>query len=155
MISFEVVYEQFLSFSSINFGEMTDEEIKSDLYSWVLLASSKFKFPRVNLDHILVKETNDNGDEEEKPYFKNDITQKEITVIVEHMNAIAIGMQLAEASSRDDYYVDANLKLPSQTARVTQLNRALENQTFKANRTENDYYRTENDKPTIGGIWDT
>ena len=153
MISFEVVYDQFLSTTNTNFGGLTDEEIQEDLYNWVRLASSYFKFPRVSLEHTVFTVENPGPNGEKGAYFLDNVTQKEITVIVEHMRGISINLQLTDAKKYDMYYQDANLKLPSQTAMITQLNRSLENQISKAKKVESDYYKAIDNKPTIGAIW--
>lgn len=154
MISFDIVYEQFLSVSSNDFGDLTNEEIKEELYNLTVLSIPRFRFPRISLKY----KTFDNSempDGKGGTYFLEDVTQKEITVIVEYMLSSSTQKQLTAASEENSYYQDANLKLPSVTGRVTQLNRANENQMKKAKRTEEDYYSTRNDSPTLGEIWGT
>lgn len=153
MTSFETIYDQFLSTVSIKFNNLTDTEIKQELFNWTVLASSRFKFPRIPLDFEVFDETNQGPDGEVGPYFTSTLTQAEITVIIEYMKLTHYDIQLADSEKYDMYYEDANLKLPSQTAMLTQLNRTYENQRAVARKTENDYYRTHNNQPTIGEIW--
>lgn len=153
MTSFEVVYEQFLSLVSIDFSDLTDSEIKQELFQWTKLASSKFKFPRINLDFVEYTEEEKGPNGETGPYFINEITQKEITVIIEYMKLQYYEQQLIDSKKYEMYYEDANLKLPRQSALITQINRSHENQAQVARRVEHDYYRTKEDKPTIGNIW--
>lgn len=138
----------------MKFGELTNDEILEELYNLTVLALPKFKFPRVPLNYV--KFTNNDGpDGKNGAYFEEEITQKEITVIVEYMLSLATQKQLAAAIEMDSFYEDANLKLPSVAGKVTQLNRANENQMEKAESSENDYYRSLNNSPTIGNIWNS
>ena len=153
MTKFEVVYDQFLSTVSINFQTLSNDEIKQELFNWTVLASSYFKFPRVDLDFEVYTVNNKGPDGEVGAYFKGDLTQKEITVIVEYMKLVHFEIQLADSKKYEMYYEDANLKLPSQSALITQINRSYENQQTKAKKTEYDYYRVKDGKPTFGSVW--
>lgn len=145
MTKFKVLYEQFLSLVSLDFGELSNEEIEQELESWVILAAGRFKFPRIPLDFIP-------SSEGVEAHFTNKLTQREITVIIEYMKLIPLNRELNEAKRYESYYNDANLKKPSQSAMLTQINRSVENQSSIANRVELDYYRVDNGKPTIGRI---
>lgn len=153
MTKFDVIYEQFLSSVSIKFPNLTNNEIKQELFNWTILASSYFKFPRVSLDYEVYDYNNPSIDGLEGAYFIDDLTQKEIAVIVEYMKLVHFEIQLTDSKKYEMYYEDANLKMPSQSALITQVNRSYENQLKKARKTENDYYRVRDNKPTIGDIW--
>lgn len=153
MTNFETVYEQFLSVVKIDFSSLSDGEVLEELRNWTVMASSYFKFPRVSLDFVEYDLNNPGENGEVGTYFINKLSQKEISVIVEYMKLVHFELQLADSKRYEMYYEDANLKLPSQSALITQTNRAYENQLAKARRLEDNYYRSHNDKPTIGDIW--
>ncbi len=155
MTSFGTVYELFLSMVSIKFPNLDPVEIERELFNWTVLASSYFKFPRISLDYFVV--TDENQIEypglEVGAYFVEELTPKEISVIVEYMKLAHFEIQLSDSKKFEMYYEDANLKLPSQSALITQTNRSYENQLTRARKVESDYYRAFNNKPTIGSIW--
>lgn len=153
MTKFELVYDQFLSTVNISFPNLTNDEIKEELFNWTVLASSYFKFPRVNIDHVVYTVNKPGPNGEVGAYFKGDLTQKEIMVIIEYMKLVHFQIQLTDSKKYEMYYEDANLKLPSQSAMITQINRSYENQELKAKRTEQDYYRVRDNKPTFGDVW--
>lgn len=155
MTNFELVYDQFLSTVSVNFPNLTNDEIKQELFNWTVLASSYFKFPRVDLDYVVYRVNNPGPNGEVGAYFKGELTQKEITVIVEYMKLVHFEIQLTDSKKYEMYYEDANLKMPSQSALITQINRSYENQQAKAKKAERDYYRVKDNKPTVGSIWNT
>ena len=155
MTNFELVYDQFLSTVSVNFPNLTDTEIKQELFNWTVLASSYFKFPRVDLDHVVYTVNKQGPNGEVGAYFKGELTQKEISVIVEYMKLVHFEIQLTDSKKYEMYYEDANLKMPSQSALITQINRSYENQLAKAKKLEKDYYRVKDNKPTVGSIWNT
>lgn len=150
MTPFKEVYKQFLATVEVDFGDLTNEEIELELQNWVIIAASLFKFPYIDLSHKEIEE-----DGKVAAVFINTITQKEITVILAYMQTLVIKQQLLAAKRYDAYYNDANLKMPSQSAMLTQLNRSLENETISAQKVENDYYRTRGNKPTVGDVWTT
>lgn len=153
MTDFRIVYDQFLSSGKYDFNDLTPEEIEKELFNWTVLAISKFKFPFISLDYISYTSENPGPDGETSAQFINDITQREITVIVEYMKLHQIQTVMNDARRYDLYYEDANLKLPSQSAVLTQLNRAFENQKRVAFETERNYEKALDYKPTIGNIW--
>lgn len=154
MTKFEIIYERFLSSTNLDFPGLTTEEVKDLLFNWTMTASSKFLFPRVSLELVTVEEDDKNNpDLEPGHYFEGDLTEKEITVIIEFMKEAQLISQLADEQKFQMYYNDANLKLPSQTGLITQLNRAVEAQQKNAKMTEHRYYRSVDNKPTIGKIW--
>ena len=155
MTNFELVYDQFLSTVSVNFPNLTNSEIKQELFNWTVLASSYFKFPRVDLDHVVYTVNKPGPNNEVGAYFKGELTQKEISVIVEYMKLVYFEIQLTDSKKYEMYYEDANLKMPSQSALITQINRSYENQLSKAKKLEKDYYRVKGNKPTVGSIWNT
>ena len=155
MTNFELVYDQFLSAVKIDFPNLTPKQIEQELFNWVITASSYFKFPRVSLEFEVYDVNKPGPNDEVGAYFLGELTQKEISVIVEYMKLVHFEMQLADSKKYELYYEDANLKLPSQSNLITQINRSYENQLKKARRTENDYYRVDNNKPTIGRVWNT
>lgn len=153
MTNFEKIYNRFLSATNLDFPGLEVEEVQQILFNWTMTASSKFMFPRVSLELVEVKENNPEG---LKPgnYFEGDLTEKEITVIIELMKEAQLISQLADEEKFQLYYNDANLKLPSQSGLITQLNRAVETQRVIAKEIQDRYYRTSPDnKPTIGSIW--
>lgn len=153
MTNFELVYDQFLSTVNVNFPNLSNNEIKQELFNWTVLASSYFKFPRVDLDYVVYRVNSPGPEGEVGAYFKGDLTQKEISVIVEYMKLVHFEIELSDSKKYEMYYEDANLKLPSQSALITQINRSYENQSLKARRAERDYYRAKDGKPTVGSIW--
>lgn len=155
MTNLEVIYEQFLSSVKIQFPSLDESDILQELYNWTILASSYFKFPRVDLDTVRYTEDTPGPNEEVGDFFKNELSQKEIIVIIEYMKYVTLFQLLSDTSKYDMYYQDSNLKMPSASALAAQLNKSVGEQLLYATKVENDYYRTRNNKPTIGEIWTT
>lgn len=153
MISLDVVYEQFLSTVKVQFPSLDNNDILQELYNWTVLASAYFKFPRVDLTTVVFTEDAPGPNDEVGAYFVEEVTQSEITVIIEYLKYIALFNLLSDSSKYDMYYQDANLKLPSGSALAAQLNKSVKEQLVNASRAETNYYRAKDNRPTIGDIW--
>lgn len=150
MVPVRKLYEQFMSSLGSSFLlELTNEEIEKELHIWLIRALAKFKYPRVSLDITKGQNT------DEQWYFVNEVTQKEFEVLLAYMKVYWFEYILANEKRFLLYYEDANLRLPSQGAIMTQLNRTFENATRAAKQAQTDYYKEQDGAPQVGEIWNT
>ena len=146
MVSFQTIYDQFLrTITSCTLSQCTDEEIEAQLSDMLLTAITQFKFPKVKLDY----ELNIDGEY----VFNNDITQKEIVVLIKLMRKEWVSYQLTKESNYQEGYYDANARRHSKANLIAQLNRLFENISEDAEDTEREYYKVNRDgRPALGDI---
>lgn len=148
MVSFEILYSQFLSsISSYTLAQLSDDEIQAELFNLARRAIATFKFPKIALDYHF---------DEEVTYqyqFDNDITQREINVLLSHMKVLWIEFQISKEERLQNQYYDNNVRTFSSANLIAQLNRMYENFKLAARQTEYDYSRVAADgKPRVGDI---
>ncbi len=126
MLTFDVIYSQFLTSvpeAGESLAHLTDSELKKELYNLAVPAIANFKFPQVDLNYI------DQVDVDglvNNATFENNVTQKEINVILALMRVEWMQSIINRESRFEQYYFDANMRTHSQGAMLTQLNRRME-----------------------------
>lgn len=147
MVSFDILYSQFLSsISSITLSSLTDEEVKAELFNLAQRAMVKFRYPKIALTYSF-------NTDEQMYYFDNNVTQKELNIILAHMLVEWISFQISNEEKFKNQYYDKNVSTFSMGNLLAQLNRMYENFSKKAKDEEYNYYRVDIDgTPRIGKI---
>lgn len=147
MVSFDALYSKFLSsISSYTLSQLSDYEIQVELFNLAERAIAAFKFPRIDLSF----EYNEIKD---KHYFINDVTTKEINVLLSLMKLFWIEFQISKEEKFQNHYYDNNVRTFSEGNLLAQLNRMYENFSKAAVKAEYDYGRVGSDgRPRIGDI---
>lgn len=145
MTSFDTLYDQFLSsLSSESWATLSDEEIKEELFNLTVKAIGSFRFPRVPLTYLW-------NEDEQKHYFDNEITQREINVLLALMKVAWIDYQISREERFQNQYYDASVRTFSQANLLAQLNRMSENYRKEAKDTQYDYSRVNGrGRPKLG-----
>jgi hypothetical protein len=91
---------------------MTDSQIESELIILIKRAVRTFKFPEVALDYNI--ETTTSGESKNKVtttryYFVNDITEKEIAIILAWTKAYWSEYMISNADNYNNLYFDSNI----------------------------------------------
>jgi hypothetical protein len=151
MVTFNKLYAQFLSsISSYTLSQLSDDEIQAELFNLASRAIAAFKFPKVPLTYVEVENPNTG---EIMPTFNEDISQKELNVLLAHMKVLWIEFQISKEERTINLYYDDNVRTFSAANMIAQLNRMYENFVIAAKRAEYDYGRVATDgKPRIGDI---
>lgn len=147
MLSFEILYDQFLStISSYTLSQMDDEDIQSELFNLTINAISRFKFPKVSLTYSL-------HEEDYMYYFDENVAQAEITVLLAYMKVAWVEFQISKEQRFDSQYYDNNVRTFSMGNILAQLNRMYENFLQDAKDKEYNYGRVNIfGKPRLGDI---
>lgn len=153
------LYPLFLStLSSCTYVSITNQELQDELDHLALRAIAKFKFPKIGLeyayDDTVVDDTVPLIEQHQKGYyFINEVTQKEINVILSWMKVYWIEYQLSKERNYQNLYADKDVKAFSSANLLTGISKAYETFTFAARKDEEDYSRVnKNGKPAIGDI---
>ena len=147
MVSFEILYNQFLSsISSYTLAQMRDDEIQAELFNLAQRAIATFKFPKVDLSYSL-------NEADYMYYFNNEVTQRELNVILSYMKVEWIAFQISIEERVQNQYYDDNVRTFSAGNLLAQLNRMYENFLAKAKLDEYNYGRVNiSGRPRIGDI---
>lgn len=147
MVSFGTLYSQFLSsISSYTLTQLTDNEIQAELFNFAKRAITMFKFPKVALTYTY-------NEVELIYYFDNNVTQKELNVILSYMKVAWIEYILSKEERFKTQYYDDNVRTFSVGNLLAQLNRLYENLLQKAKDEEYNYGRVAADgMPRVGDI---
>lgn len=157
------IYPRFLeTVEGERFKFMTDKSIKEICYSLATRAISSFKFPRVDLSYSCIY-LDASGNEVEKTdnwvvqkwYFINDVTDKELTILVAWMKAFWFGDLNSSADDFVDQYTDINIKVNSKANQIDKNWKKYTDALAIARRLEHDYSRVNLDgTPALGNISD-
>lgn len=147
MVSFDKLYSHFLSsISSYTLSQMQDFEIQAELANLAERAIASFKFPKMPLTYTF-------NESEQMYYFDNNITQKELNVLLALMKVAWIEFQISKEERFQSLYYDDNVKTFSSANMMAQLNRMYENLSAAAKQAQYDYSRVASDgRPRIGDI---
>ena len=139
MTQFAVLYDQFLStVSDTNLSKLTDEEIKAELYNLAIKAIARFKFPQIKLLY-----TSTVVGDVVTTTFTNDVTQRELNVLLAHMKVSWIDFQISKTDKYQNLYYDSAVRTFSAGNLLAQLNRLHENFVKDAKAVEYDYGRVD------------
>ena len=147
MVSFGTLYSQFLSsISSYTLAQLSDDEIHAELFNFARRAITMFKFPKVALTYTY-------NEEEYMHYFDNNVTQRELNVILSYMKVAWIDYAISKEERFQTQYYDDNVRTFSVGNLLAQLNRLYENLLRKAKDEEYNYGRVAADgMPRVGDI---
>jgi len=147
MVSFDILYSQFLSsISSYTLAQLSDSEIQEELFNFAVRAITSFKFPKVALTYTF-------NETEFQYYFDNNVTQKELNVILSYMKVAWIDYVISKEERFQNQYYDDNVRTFSIGNLLAQLNRLYENLVEKAKNDEYNYGRVNSSgKPRIGDL---
>lgn len=149
----ESFYPLFLSsVSSCTYSKMADLDLQNEIDTLALRAVAKFKFPKCSLAYEY-DETVDGGVEKGYYFTGEDVTHKELLVILQWMKAYWLEYQLGKEKHYENEYVDKDVKAFSGGSLVSSIERAYKLALTFARKTEEDYYRVNRDgRPAIGDI---
>lgn len=153
----EVLFPHFLAtISGEEYVLMTDQQIFDECVNIGLRAVATFKFPKIALDYDFeeVTTTGENPVTYERPYFTNDnITYREIEILVTWMRVYWYGNKVSNADSFVDIYYDGNVKTYS---RGNALDKYIKSETEArkaAKEKESNYSRVDSEgNPSLGDI---
>lgn len=148
------LFPQFLnSIVSITLSELSNFNIQYELNNLAKRAISSFKFPRVSLEYEFDSTENSETEVPYGYYFTEDVSQREINVIVARMKQFWIEFQISQERLFDNAYYDRDIRLHSPGNTIDKLIKMLT--TFKkiADKAEFDYGRVDDrGRPSIGAI---
>lgn len=132
MTSYEKIYDVFLGkILEDEWGDWSEEEIKSDLSSLMEAAIPWFKFPRVSLER--------NGES-----FLNDLSNEEIQIIATFMKCEWLNRVILTWENVKPLYDEKDF---SQANLLDKFNKMLVQEKKNAKKLESLYYRSINGKP--------
>lgn len=153
------LYPLFLStLSSCTLASFTDQELQNELDHLALRAVAKFKFPKVDLSFAYDDEV-ENAKlpkiEQRKKgyYFLNNVTIKEIQVILSWMKVFWLEYQLSKEKNYENLYADKDVKAFSSGNLISSIEKAYKTFSTEARKNEEDYSRVSAEgKPAIGDV---
>lgn len=151
MVSFDTLYNQFLSsVSSYTLAQLSDDEIRAELFNLTQRSLAMFKFPKMALTYT----ADENPHTGEITYiFDNDVTQRELNVVLAYMKVLWIEFQISKEERLRNQYYDDNVRTFSAANMIAQLNRMYENFLARAKDEEYNYGRVNSvGRPRLGDI---
>lgn len=153
------LYPLFLStLNSCTLASYTDQELQDELDNLAKRAIAKFKFPKISLEYAYDESIID----ETKPvvervktgyYFINDVTMREIIVIISWMKVYWLEYQLSREKNYENLYADKDVKAFSSGNLISSIEKAYSTMRLAARKDEEDYSRINaQGKPAIGDI---
>jgi hypothetical protein len=151
MVSFETLYNQFLSsVSSYTLAQLSDDEVRSELFNLTERSIATFKFPKMPLTYTPVE---DETTGEIIHHFDNDVTQRELNVLLAYMKVAWIDFQISKEEKFRNQYYDDQVRTFSAANMIAQLNRMYENFLARAKEEEYNYGRVNPlGRPSLGDI---
>ena len=154
---YSCLYPSFLStLSSCTLASFTDQEIQGELSNLAIRAIAKFKFPKIELKYEYDTEYIDDSQEEkvEKGYFFiNDVTDKEINVLLAWMKVYWLEYQLSQEKNFKNSFYDKDVTAFSSGNLISNIEKTYRVFWEYAIREENDYGRVNTQgKPAVGDI---
>ena len=125
------------SLSSCTLASYTDEELNSELNNFAIRAISRFRFPRVSLEWIT-------GANDINSFVSDQVTYKEVDVIVAWMKVIWLEYQLSKERNYENLYADKDVKAFSSGNLISSITKAFNEMVTMARKVEEFYYRADN-----------
>ena len=142
MKQFSSLYGQALStLKSNTLANMTDDDIESYLFNLAVRAIASFKFPRVSLDY---------EDTATGYAFKEEVSQKEINVLLAYMKMYWLEQQIDDEQRMENLYYDKDVKTFSRGNMLKALKDRYELAQKQVKKVEYDYSRTRDENGVIG-----
>ena len=147
--TFKSLYPQILdSLKSDTLAEMTDHDIQLYLDNLIKRAVADFLFPRIDLSYGLVSQS-----DPDDFAFVNDITQKEINVLLTLIKRFWLEQQIDDEEKMEQRYFDASIKTHSQANMLVSLRQRYVDAIKECDVAQHNYSRSLNNKPTVGDIY--
>ena len=115
------------------YNTITQDELDEELYNIAVRAVNTFKFPRISLDYTTFYAIRDDSDENilnevaentedavPHGYFTNEVTSKEIEVLIAWMKVYWIENLLSTTDDFENVYTDSNIKTYSRANLIAQ-----------------------------------
>ena len=153
MKNFSSLYDQALNtLKSNTFANMTDKDIENYFSSLAKRAIADFRFPKVSLEY----EVQNQQDGHPEYTFKEEITQKEVNVLLVLIKKYWLEQQIDNETSFEDLYYDRDVRTFSRGNMIRSLNERYEKACDEAKRVQYDYSRQRDSegRPGIGTIYD-
>ena len=150
----EQLFPQFLStIDSCTIQEYNNTEIQNELNHLAVRSVADFKFPKVSLNYDFDSDTNAETGVEYGYYFTEEITQKEINVLLARMKHYWVEYQISQEKTFSNTYYDKNIRVHSQANIMHNLDKMLKTFRGLADRAEYNYYRVNSEnRPRWGDI---
>lgn len=148
-----VLFPQFLmSVDSCTISELANFEVEMQLNNLALRAITDFKFPNISLEYDFDTEVVED-DTFFKYYFKNEITQREINVILARMKQHWVEYQISQERLFMNIHFDKDIRLHSPGNTIDKLVKMLRTFQTMADTVEYNYGRVSNNgRPSIGDV---
>lgn len=146
------LYPIFLSsLSSCTYSKLAELELQNELDMLAERAIARFKYPKINLSYEYDSELEEGI---AKGYhFLNDVSFKEINVILSWMKVYWLEYQLSQERNYKNIYSDKDVKAFSSGNLINSIEKSYRAAWDFAKQTEEDYYRVNSEgKPAIGDI---
>jgi hypothetical protein len=147
------------------YGIITQDDMDEECYHLACRAISTFKFPKISLDYktFYAIRQDDNTleevDETEYPeaiphgYFENNISHKEVEVLIAWMKVYWHENLLSNADNFEDLYTDVNIKTFSRANLIDKNTNVLKDARKTAERMESRYSRVNSaHRPALGDV---
>ena len=146
---FKSLYPQILdSLKSDTLANMTNHDIQLFLDNLIRRAVADFLFPQIDLSYGLQFE-----DDPDDYAFVNDITQKEINVLLILIKRFWLEQQIDDEEKMEQRYFDAAIKTHSQANMLIALRQRYQDALKECVIAQYNYSRSLNNKPTVGNIY--
>lgn len=143
MRQFSSLYDQALStLRSNTIAQMSDEDIENYMFNLAIRAIGSFKFPRVSLDF--------DKDIEGNYAFKEEISQKEVNVLLAYMKMYWLQQQIDSEERFENLYYDKDVKTFSRGNMMKALKARYEVAIDEAERAEYNYSRMRDENGNDG-----
>lgn len=153
------LYPLFLStLSSCTLASFTDQELQDELDHLAIRAIAKFKFPKVDLSFSYDNDIENDivpviNRKSKGYYFLNDVTIKEIRVILSWMKVYWLEYQLSKEKNYENLYADKDVKAFSSGNLISSIEKAYKTFETAARKDEEDYSRVNAEgRPAIGDV---
>ena len=146
---FKNLYPQILdSLKSGTLAGMTNHDIQLFLDNLIRRAVADFLFPRIDLSYGLQFE-----DDPDDYAFVNDITQKEINVLLTLIKRFWLEQQIDDEEKMEQRYFDAAIKTHSQANMSVAIRQRYQDALKECDIAQYNYSRSVDNKPTVGDIY--
>lgn len=151
MLYFSEIHKQILNtLKSNTFSELTDAEIDESLDMLLIRAVGDFRYPRISLEYKKV----DDGNGNMVYAFTENVTQKEINVLLSLMKMFWLEQQLDNENRFEDIFYDRDVKTYSRANMMRTLNDRYRDAKADARAAQYNYSREEDNKPRFGDIYE-
>lgn len=147
--TFKSLYPQILdSLRSDTLANMTDHDIQLYFDNLIKRAVGEFWFPRIDLSYDLATV----GDPDDYA-FDNDITQREINVLLAFIKRFWLEQQLDDEKKMEQKYFDSAIRTFSQANMISSLRQRYQDAVKECYLAQHNYSRSVANKSTIGDIY--